>query len=101
MLLTRFYYSVKPFIPWGLRLRIRRRWASHRRKSTAAVWPIDQTAGFTPPGWPGWPASKQFALILTHDVEGPKGVSRVPQLMELEAKFGLRSSFNFVPEGEY
>ncbi len=101
MLLTRIYYSVKPFIPWDVRLRIRRRWASHRRKACAAVWPIDQAAGFTPAGWAGWPASKQFALILTHDVEGRKGLSRVRQLMDLEAKFGLRSSFNFVPEGEY
>ncbi|MGA7415984.1 MAG: glycosyltransferase [Bryobacteraceae bacterium] len=101
MLLTRIYYSVKPFVPWAVRLRVRRRWARHRRKACAAVWPIDQTAGFTPPDWPGWPESKQFALVLTHDVEGRKGLSRVRQLMDLEARYGLRSSFNFVPEGEY
>jgi peptidoglycan/xylan/chitin deacetylase (PgdA/CDA1 family) len=101
MLLTRIYYSIKPFVPWSVRLGIRRRWASHLRKACEAVWPIDHAAGFAPQGWPGWPESKQFALILTHDVEGRKGLSRVRQLMNLEAKYGLRSSFNFVPEGEY
>ncbi len=101
MLLTRIYYLVKPFIPWGVRLRIRRHWASHCRKANAAIWPIDDAAGTIPQCWPGWPASKQFALVLTHDVEGRKGLSRVRQLMDLESKYGLRSSFNFVPEGEY
>jgi len=46
-------------------------------------------------------AGKRFAVVLTHDVEGSKGLSRVEQLMGLEAKHGFRSSFNFVPEGEY
>ena len=39
--------------------------------------------------------------MLTHDVEGSKGVSRVEQLMNLEMKHGFRSCFNFVPEDEY
>jgi hypothetical protein len=34
-------------------------------------------------------------------VEGCKGVERCQQLMEVEAGLGFRSSFNFVPEGEY
>jgi peptidoglycan/xylan/chitin deacetylase (PgdA/CDA1 family) len=40
-------------------------------------------------------------LVLTHDVEGIKGLSRVEQVMNLELKHGFRSCFNFVPEGEY
>jgi glycosyltransferase involved in cell wall biosynthesis len=39
--------------------------------------------------------------VLTHDVEGSKGVSRVERLMDVERKYGFASSFNFVPEGEY
>jgi glycosyltransferase involved in cell wall biosynthesis/peptidoglycan/xylan/chitin deacetylase (PgdA/CDA1 family) len=65
------------------------------------VWPIDSRAGRTPPDWPGWPDGKRFALVLTHDVEGSKGVLRVEQLMKLEQKHGFRSCFNFVPEDEY
>jgi glycosyltransferase involved in cell wall biosynthesis/peptidoglycan/xylan/chitin deacetylase (PgdA/CDA1 family) len=65
------------------------------------VWPIDQATGTAPPGWPGWPEGKRFALVLTHDVEGQKGFSRVPQLMEVTRNHGFRASFNFVPKGEY
>jgi len=64
-------------------------------------WPIDAKAGATPPGWPGWPDGKRFAVILTHDVESTNGLSRVEQLMNLESKYGFHSCFNFVPEGEY
>jgi glycosyltransferase involved in cell wall biosynthesis len=65
------------------------------------LWPINEAVGRTPTGWPGWPGQKQFALILTHDVEKFRGVERVRQLAELEMEYGFRSSFNFVPEGGY
>ena len=100
-MLNKIYYFIKPFMPWRVRLALRRRRAAARRAAYRDVWPIDQEAGKTPPGWPGWPEGKQFAFVLTHDVEGSKGLSRVPRLMDLEAKHGFRSSFNFVPEGEY
>jgi glycosyltransferase involved in cell wall biosynthesis len=67
----------------------------------ADVWPIDEAAGVTPPGWPGWPGRKQFAFVLTHDVEGIKGYRRIERLIDLERRIGFRSSFNLVPEGEY
>lgn len=35
--------------------------------------------------------------MLTHDVEGPKGLTNVPKLLDLEARHGVRSSFNLVP----
>ncbi len=101
MLLNRAYYLLKPFMPWRLRLSLRRWRANSRRVTHADVWPIDPKAGAMPPSWPGWPESKQFALVLTHDVEGRKGFARVERLMELEAKYSFRSSFNFVPKGEY
>ena len=40
-------------------------------------------------------------MVLTHDVEGSKGVTRIEQLMKLETEHGFRSCFNLVPEGEY
>jgi len=101
MLLNRAYYFLKPIMPWRLRLALRRWRADRRRVAFADVWPIDSKAARIPRGWPGWPDGKRFALVLTHDVEGSKGVSRVPELMDLELKHGFRSSFNFVPEDEY
>jgi glycosyltransferase involved in cell wall biosynthesis/peptidoglycan/xylan/chitin deacetylase (PgdA/CDA1 family) len=101
MLLNRAYYLLKPIIPWRLSMWLRRRRAKRRLQAFADVWPIDNRAGRTPPGWPGWPNGKRFAFVLTHDVESSRGVSRVEQLMHLEQKYGFRSSFNFVPEGEY
>jgi glycosyltransferase involved in cell wall biosynthesis len=95
------YYFLKPFIPWSVRLALRRQRARSRRATYADTWPIDTKAGAHPPGWPGWPGGKQFAFVLTHDVEGAKGLSRVTQLAALETRNGFRSSFNFVPEGEY
>lgn len=81
---------------------ILRRWrANSRRIASANDWPINEKAGTIPPGWPGWPEGKRFALALTHDVEQNRGLNRVERLMNLELQLGFRSSFNFVPEGEY
>lgn len=100
-MLTRIYYFLKPIIPWRLRVALRKWRAQRRRRAYAAVWPIDPAAAAVPPGWPGWPDGKQFALVLTHDVEGPKGLGRIPQLVELTQKYGFRSSFNLVAQGPY
>ena len=55
-----------------------------------------------PPGnWSGWPEGKKFAFVLTHDVESKVGLDKCRPLMELERELGFRSSFNFVPEGNY
>ena len=54
-----------------------------------------------PNNWPGWPEGKKFAFVLTHDVEGSAGLGKCRQLMRLDRQAGFRSSFNFVPEGEY
>src|SRR5579863_9542138 len=101
MLLNKAYYFLKPAIPWSVRLAIRRRLASVRRAANRDVWPIDEAAGIPPPGWPGWPKGRQFALVLTHDVEGVKGLQRIESLMALESRFGFKSSFNLVPGEDY
>jgi glycosyltransferase involved in cell wall biosynthesis len=101
MLLNKAYYTLKPLLPWSLRIALRRWIAARKRVACADNWPIDAKAGAPPPNWPGWPERKRFALILTHDVEGSRGLSRVQDVMNLESAHGLRSSFNFVPEGDY
>ncbi|MGB6221063.1 hypothetical protein [Haloferula sp.] len=99
-LINAMYYVFKPFLPQGVRYTMRRLRANYKLQ-TARDWPIMLSAGRTPEGWPGWPEGKKFAVVLTHDVEGPTGLDRCQQLAELEARHGFRSSFNFIPEGGY
>lgn len=79
----------------------RRALADRIRSSASAVWPILFEAGRKPENWRGWPERKQFAFVLTHDVEGQTGVERCAELAALERTLGFRSSFNFIPEGAY
>lgn len=101
MLSLRLYYSLKPYTPWKLRMSVRRVLARRLRKKHAATWPINEAAGALPHHWPGWPHGKEFAFVITHDVEGPAGLAKVKALAELEMKLGVRSTFNFIPEGSY
>jgi peptidoglycan/xylan/chitin deacetylase (PgdA/CDA1 family) len=101
MLACRVYYTLKPIVPRSIRMALRRWWVLRIQEKRKEIWPIDASAGKPPRDWPGWPRGKRFAVILTHDVEGSIGYSRVRQLMELEKRLGFRSSFNFVPEGQY
>jgi hypothetical protein len=100
-LLRSLYYLLKPYLPWSLRIGLRRIRARRRRTLFAQTWPIDPGSGQSPENWPGWPDGKRFAVVLTHDVEGTKGVERCQNLAKLEKELGFRSSFNFIPEGEY
>src|SRR5436190_6071769 len=101
MLRNRIYYWLKPFVPQFLRRAIRRKLAMRLRKRTRDVWPIMPGSELAPGHWTGWPEGKKFALVLTHDVESKKGLSRCRSLMQLESDLGFRSSFNFIPEGSY
>jgi glycosyltransferase involved in cell wall biosynthesis len=67
----------------------------------ANIWPIMPGSERPPENWPGWPEGKKFALVLTHDVESATGLSKCRELMRLEQEVGFRSSFNFIPEGDY
>jgi len=101
MISNQIYYRFKPYLPWRLRMGVRRILAGRQRRRHAQTWPINPAAGHTPAGWPGWPDGKKFALVLTHDVEGSNGLAKCQQLIQLEQSLGFHSSFNFIPEGEY
>ena len=73
MKLLNLFYFLKPAIPHDVRLRLRghspldsanaeQTLADQRVGSAAAEW------------WSGWPEGKKFAFVLTHDVEGEKGM---------------------------
>ena len=71
------------------------------RRRIGNVWPIMPGSEIPPENWPGWPAGKKFAFVLTHDVESRTGLDKCRPLMQLEMELGFCSSFNFVPEGSY
>jgi hypothetical protein len=97
-ILRRSYYHLKPVIPRRVQLMLRRRVAHCLKKRCERWWPICEEAGSSPPGWNGWPDSKRFALVLTHDVESRAGHDCSLRLAEIEEDLGFRSAFNFVPE---
>lgn len=92
------FYTLKPVIPRPLQILARRQIVRYRRQRYAQIWPIDPNSAKPPQGWQGWPESKQFALVLSHDVDSIKGYRNVLNLAESEENLGFRSTFNFVPE---
>jgi hypothetical protein len=77
---------------------LRRQIAARKREKFKHIWPIDPVSATPPKDWPGWPAGKRFALLLSHDVDTQKGRDNCMKLAQIEQDLGFRSSFNFVPE---
>jgi hypothetical protein len=90
------YYFIKNFIPRRWQIFIRRALIRYQLYLYKHVWPIDENSSNPPARWRGWPHGKQFALVLTHDVETQKGLIKCNELIKLEECLGFRSSFNFV-----
>src|SRR5207244_12905125 len=101
MLRHRVYYRLKPFVPRSIRLGIRRWFAVRKREQVRDIWPIMPASERGPDRWLGWPDGKQFALVLTHDVEGKDGLRKCRELLQLEQALGFCSSFNIIREGSY
>jgi hypothetical protein len=110
----RLYYVLKPLLPRALTRRLRELYGRGTRDSLALHWPIEpRYARFQwdvvhallratgRPEFPFiqfWPEGRSFAFVLTHDVETAGGQAFVRAVAELDARYGFRSSFNFVPE---
>ncbi|MGZ4201066.1 MAG: hypothetical protein ACXVRH_03295 [Thermoleophilaceae bacterium] len=108
------YYAVKPLVPRGLQLALRRRYATRQARREFPAWPIEpllvehqeaelrsrlaESGGERVPLVGFWPDRRRFAAILTHDVEGRAGIENIPAVLELERRHGLVSSWNFVAE---
>lgn len=96
--MIKLYYILKPLIPRWLQLFIRKILAEKVSKKYNNIWPILPGSEKKPENWKGWPDGKEFALVLTHDVELRKGHDKCKQLLELEKNLGFKSSFYFVAE---
>jgi hypothetical protein len=48
-----------------------------------------------------WPDGAPTAAMVTHDVETAAGVNFIPELMDIDETFQIRTSFQLVPEQRY
>lgn len=116
-LLRRLYYSARPLLPLSLRSRIQKLYLRGWDKISFPHWPLDDTveqlletsllalmeaAGLEeiPFVW-FWPDGANSAAIVTHDVETASGRDFCGTLMDIDESFGIRSSFQVVPEDRY
>jgi len=96
--MMKLFYFFKPIIPRSVQIFLRRIIVKKQRNKFKDVWPILRSSSKKPDGWIGWPGSKKFAFVLTHDVEQLSGHDKCMELMKIEEKLGFRSLYNFVPE---
>jgi len=112
--LHKLYYRLRPFIPRAIQMRMKHGYAKVQKAMEFPAWPIERslddfrelllwciiraTHAEQLTSLELWPQGKRFAVLLTHDVEQSGGVSNIGPLAELEKRFGMRSSWNFVPE---
>ena len=111
------YYFVRRSLPTSVRRCLQRAYFSDWNSRAFPSWPVDFTvdtihekllqlsmecAGLRrmPFIW-FWPEGAQNCLILTHDVETSAGRDFTPQLMDLDESFGLKASFQVIPEKRY
>jgi len=97
-LIKNIFYFFKPIIPRKVQLFLRRLLIKMKLKQCKDIWPIFPGSQVKPKNWTGWPDGKNFAVVLTHDVELQPGHDKCRLLLELEKELGFKSSFYFVPE---
>jgi len=115
--LRALYYAVRPILPIFVRRHFQRLHLQGWEKISFPRWPVDVTVESiqkkllafslkaqglqsTPFVW-FWPEGHTACAVMTHDVETSSGKNFCPQLMDLDDSFGVKSSFQFVPEKRY
>jgi hypothetical protein len=116
-LLHQAYYLVRPFLPVAIRRHIQKFRLKNSRSHQFPSWPIDSTsdrvseqclaAGLRASGKDAapfvwfWPKGYSSSAIITHDVETEQGLEFCSHLMDIDDSFGIKSSFQLVPEQRY
>jgi peptidoglycan/xylan/chitin deacetylase (PgdA/CDA1 family) len=113
----RLYYALRPLFPVAFR-RILQRFALQNWSTIPFPnWPVDTTVEDLirrvwllalkasgeeqmPFIW-YWPRGYESCAIMTHDVETGAGQAFCKRILEIEATYGIRSSFELVPEYRY
>jgi hypothetical protein len=116
-LVKKAYYLARPFLSVGIRKHFQRFHLRDRKQIEFPSWPIDKTADNLcaelmllsvqandnqpiPFVW-FWPDEYQGCVLMTHDVEHEEGRAFCGDLMDLDERHGIRSSFQVVPEERY
>jgi peptidoglycan/xylan/chitin deacetylase (PgdA/CDA1 family) len=110
------YYRIKNLIPAAVRHRLNSAAIRMRAKREFPRWPCESalidywldwlrmslhTLEKTDAWHIGfWPDGMKSCIVLTHDVEGPLGMSRMEQMADLEERHNFRSSWN-LPLAQY
>ncbi|MGD1154711.1 MAG: glycosyltransferase [Terriglobia bacterium] len=111
------YYAVRPFLPVSVRRHLQRLSLRDWNKRAFPRWPLDtsveqimenlvkltlKSRGLDrlPFIW-FWPDGALAAAVVTHDVETAAGRDFCPQLMDIDDNYGIKASFQVVPEERY
>jgi len=111
------YYALRPFLPVAVRRHLQHLYLSRWHRRSFPRWPVDCTvdhllgqallqsmkaAGVkrVPFIW-FWPEGAPSCAIMTHDVETRAGRDFCGTLMDVDESFGIKSSFQVVPEKRY
>jgi hypothetical protein len=111
------YYAMRPFLPTSVRKHLQRVALRGWERACFPNWPIDQTvdrlfdrmmacairanSGRRIPFIWFWPDGYSSCATMTHDVETDAGRDFCSTLMDLDDAFGIKASFQVVPEGRY
>lgn len=116
-LLGRGYYFLRPLLPVGLRKHLQKFRLNGWRHLRFPHWPVDRTVDNVmerllflslkagkqaeiPFIW-FWPNGATSCAIMTHDVETTAGRDFCTSLMDIDDEFGIKASFQVVPESRY
>jgi hypothetical protein len=111
------YYMIRPLLPVSARKHLQRASLRNWDQIPFPHWPLDDTVELlhrtllmsimqqgkieTVPFIWFWPEGFPACAIMTHDVEAPAGYDFCTTLMDLNDTFGIKSSFQVVPEQRY
>jgi hypothetical protein len=111
-LAIRAYYMLRPLLPRGIQLALRRAFSRIQARVQFPRWPYEparhdlarriyeflvEITDAPPPWIATWPRPYSWALVLTHDVESAAGYRNMLNICDMEVERGYRSSWNFVP----
>ena len=115
--LKKIYYLLRPLTSLSMRKQIQRFHARDWQGLGFPRWPVDTTVesicetllllsmrakGVTrvPFVW-FWPRGAHGCVTITHDVESQAGMDFCDRLMDIDDSFGVKASFQIVPEERY
>jgi len=111
------YYRLRPMFPISLRSHLQKFYLRGWDSIAFPGWPVDRSVDILferllvlamqalqvdrlPFIW-FWPGDRQACAIVTHDVENTAGRDFCSRLMDIDDAFGIKSSFQIVPEKRY